>query len=107
MLVVLIAKTTTTHPPRANVNKFTWIRKNQSEAVPHDLSVNPKEKLAPHLHERTWDLVAPPGKVIPKDSSTTQITADTTGARMRSPCRSACGSLPTVVSCLTLVSHGA
>jgi mannose-6-phosphate isomerase-like protein (cupin superfamily) len=38
------------------VNKFTWIRKNQSEAVPHDLSVNPKEKVAPHLHERMWDL---------------------------------------------------
>jgi hypothetical protein len=34
MLVLLVVKTTTTHPDIANVNKITLTRNNQFEAVP-------------------------------------------------------------------------
>jgi hypothetical protein len=69
------------------VNKFTWIRKNQSEAVPHDRSVNPKEKLAPHLHERTWDLffvVSGSGEIRYREKAAASVLHHPAGLRARS-----------------------
>ena len=63
MLVLLVVKTTTTHPDIANVNKITLTRNNQFEAVPlkaSDVALNRRVVIC--------------GMTVPRKSSARDLT---------------------------------